>query len=91
MPPIRSISCDKNSLEFTDSKGNTHTFDITKVVSSDKSSIAKLENYINTQWLPPLINGAYIMEVHIFNLQPLHLTVFCANAGENIPQDWWII
>ena len=88
MPSIHSISCDKNMLKIVDRK-STHIFDASKI-PVDKDSIAKLENYINTQWIPSLEITDYQLEVHIFSVSPLSLTAYTANIGEKIPTDWWL-
>lgn len=87
MPPIRSISCDKNSLIVVDGK-STHTFDVSKIPIG-KDTIPKLESYINSIWIPSL-QLDYEMEVHVLSVSPLVLNVYTANKGEKIPTEWWI-
>lgn len=89
MPPIRSIDCTKNTLTFIDNKGQKHVFDASKIPVG-KNTVTDLEDYINTQWLPPLLGGNYQMEVHIFNYNPLEITVYVADNGQKIPKDWWV-
>ena len=88
MPSIRSISCDKNILKVLDRKA-TYIFDASKI-PPDKNSVVKLENYINTQWIPSLEITDYQLEVHIFSVSPLLLTAYTANIGEKIPINWWV-
>lgn len=89
MPPIQSISCDKNELKFVAQKA-TNLFDISKF-PPEKDSVAKAEDYINNFWIPSLRITDYQLEVHVFSLSPLELTVYSANIGEKIQQNWWII
>lgn len=93
MPAIRQISVDKNALTFTDKYGKQNVFDISDVpvkLFLDPQCITKLEEHINTVWLPPLLNNDLQVVVHIFSVSPLFLTVYTANIDEKIPQDWWI-
>ncbi len=88
MPPIRQISCDKNALKFTDQKGVEHIFD-TSNIPQGKDTTAKLESYINDEWLPPLLDGQYQLKVHIFSLAPLQMSPWAGDNGVRIPADWW--
>lgn len=88
MPAIREIKFDKNSLTLVDHK-TTHTFDVSKIPVG-KDTIAKLELYINTVWIPSLNITDYQLEIHIFSVSPLVLTAFSADIGIKIPTDWWV-
>lgn len=88
MPAIRGISFDKNMLKIVDHK-TTHSFDISKI-PPDKDTIQKAETHTNSTWIPSLNITEYQLEVHIFSVSPLVLTVYAADIGIRIPQDWWV-
>ena len=88
MPPIRSVKCADDLLEFTDSRDVTKTLQAI-AIPPNQNTIAKIETYINNVWIPTNVSG-FQMQVHIFSRSPLRLTVFTANLGIAIPANWWM-
>ncbi len=88
MVAIRSISFTNNRLVFIDGDNIPHSFSQTDIPQGILDALS-LENYLNTQWLPQIINGEHQMQVHVFSFSPLSLTTICANNDVQIQANWW--
>ena len=87
MPPIRSVRCTDNRIEFTDYAGVARVLTAAAIPQS-QNTVARVENYLNTVWIPANVTG-YQMRIHVFQLNPLRVTVGTWNMGLTIPTNWW--
>lgn len=88
MPPIRSIRCIDNLIEVLDYRGVPFTL-VASAIPPQHNTIAKVETYINTVWIPANVSG-YQMQVHVTTLSPLRVILGTWNAGLTIPPNWWV-
>lgn len=88
MPPIRKIEVG-SSLKFIDADNVEYVF-MSSDIPQGLTTVQEVEDHINNVWLPPILNGEYQMQAHVFSLSPFVITVFSANLGVNIPANWWI-
>lgn len=88
MPPIQYIKCEDGLIEFMD-KSRTKKVLVASDIPADKNTIAKIESWINNDWIPLNVSG-YQMQVHIISKSPLRATIYTANNGEKIPDNWWL-
>jgi hypothetical protein len=56
---------------------------------NQRTSVAKMETWINTVWIPANISG-YVCAVHVFSIAPFHVTVYTGDFGTAIPANWWV-
>ena len=89
MPSVRSIIISDNSVVITDSLGVTKTLSASDIPQT-QNTVAKVENYINGTWIPANVTG-YQMQVHVFSLNPLRVTVGTWELGASIPENWWSV
>ena len=88
MPPVRSVRCTDNRIEFTDYTGVARVLNAAAIPGA-QNTIAKAENWLNTVWIPANVTG-YPMVAHVFSRSPLRVTILTLNAGEPIPANWWL-
>lgn len=89
MPSVRSIIISDNSVVITDSLGVTKTLSASDIPQT-QNTVAKVENYINGTWIPANVTG-YQMQVHVFSLNPLRVTVGTWELGASNPENWWTV
>jgi hypothetical protein len=91
VPPIRSVSIGDNTFSIADrNPGGIRTLQRSDVPSGN-TTIAQIENWIHTVWVPANIEG-YQLRVHIFSLgPPVRWTVWTGNLGVAIPATWWVV
>lgn len=87
MPPIRSIACSDDLIQFEDRQGVPRTITGAQVRLA-AANIAQAEAHLNTVVIPAFVAG-YQMQVHVFSLNPLRVAVGTWNAGLTIPANWW--
>ena len=85
-PPIRSVTIIDNQFVITSPFG-TKTF-TASLVPGTNTTIATVEAWINGTWIPANITQ-YQVQVHVFSLNPLKVTVGTWNLGAAIPANWW--
>jgi len=88
MPPVRSVRCADNLIEFTDFSGIQKTL-LANNIPSGNNTVAKIETYINDVWIPANVTG-YQMRAHVFSRLPLRVTVGTWNFGITILESWWL-
>lgn len=86
-PPIHFVRFSDNTIQFEDYRGTTRTL-LASAIPSGSTTIAQVETYINSIWIPANVSG-YQMQVHVFSLNPLRVTVWTGNIGIPIPANWW--
>lgn len=79
MPPIRSIACSDDLIQFEDRQGVPRTITGAQV-RAVAANVAQAEAHINTVVLPAFVTG-YQMQVHVFTLNPLRLAIAGCDAG----------
>lgn len=88
MPPIQKTNCVRDQLSFTDGRGIQRTINFLDIPSLSRS-VDLAERYINEVWIPTVVQG-YQMEVHVFSVSPMVLSVITQNLGRPIPSGWWL-
>jgi len=85
-PPIRSVVIVDNQFILKDYTG-TKTF-TASIIPAQNTTIAAIETWVNGTWIPANITTCQV-QVHIFSLNPLRVTVGTWNLGAAIPANWW--
>jgi hypothetical protein len=90
MPRIQGISCADNLLTIALPGGISHVLTAAMVPGAN-NTIALVEAWINTVWLPSVIPATLAkMAVHVTSIAPLQYVAIAVDADKTIPANWWV-
>ena len=89
MPTVRAITAIDDEFSISDHRGGTRRLQAA-AIPSQHVTIAAVETYINTVWIPTNFTDDYQVRVHVLSLSPMRVNVKVWDAGLPIPATWWV-